>query len=155
MHSLTLYRTKTKYPKDIKTIIWNGYVIIWISVINTGSVNQIPRSNYIQFWRFPAGDVLELTENHFLCKFSISPGCIRQIVTQVQSSMVHACPPRPETGTGSGGATWYAFLKRSHWILRQEFLRNGRGKPGLGQGFKVDGFIKSHSCSHCEPRHAG
>ena len=58
--------------------------------------------------------------------------------TQVQSSMVHACPPRPETGTGSGGATWYAFLKRSHWILRQEFLRNGRGKPGLGQGFKVN-----------------
>ena len=44
--------------------------------------------------------------------------------------MVHACP----------GAPWYAFLKRSHWILLQEFLRNGRGKPGLGQGFKVNGW---------------
>ena len=49
-------------------------------------------------------------------------------VTQVQSSMVHACPD----------ATWYAFLKRSHWILLKEFLRNGRGKSGLGQGFKVN-----------------
>jgi len=29
----------------------------------------------------------------------------KKYVTQVQSSMVHACPPRPETGTGSGGAT--------------------------------------------------
>ena len=52
--------------------------------------------------------------------------------------MVHACPPRPDTGTGSGSATWYSFLQRSHWVLRQEFLRNGRGKPGLGQGFKVN-----------------
>ena len=42
--------------------------------------------------------------------------------------MVHACP----------GATWYVFLKRSYWILLLEFLRNGRGKPGLGQGFKVN-----------------
>ena len=24
---------------------------------------------------------VELTENHFLCKFSVSPGCIRKIVT--------------------------------------------------------------------------
>jgi hypothetical protein len=31
--------------------------------------------------------------------------CVKDMVTQVQSSMVHACPPRPETRTGSGGAT--------------------------------------------------
>ena len=29
----------------------------------------------------------------------------KYVTTLVQSSMVHACPPRPETGTGSGGAT--------------------------------------------------
>jgi hypothetical protein len=42
MHSSTLYWSKTKYPKNFITIIQNGYDTIWISVKDTGSVNQTP-----------------------------------------------------------------------------------------------------------------
>jgi hypothetical protein len=49
------------------------------------------------------------------------------------SRIYKACPPRPETGTGSGGATFrITFLVRNEYGIFSVIL--SPCKPGLGQG---------------------
>ena len=49
------------------------------------------------------------------------------------SRISKACPPRPETGTGSGGATFrITFLVRNEYGIFSVILNPC--KPGLGQG---------------------
>jgi hypothetical protein len=49
------------------------------------------------------------------------------------SRIYKACPPRPETGTGSGGATLrITFLARKDYVIFSVTL--SPCKPGLGQG---------------------
>jgi len=64
------------------------------------------------------------------------------------SRIYKACPPRPETGTGSGGATFrITFLVRNEYGIFSVILNPC--KPGLGQGHTK----KRHLYVPCKKRH--
>jgi len=64
------------------------------------------------------------------------------------SRIYKACPPRPETGTGSGGATLrITFLVRNEYGIFSVTL--SPCKPGLGQGHTK----KRHPHVPCKKRH--
>ena len=64
------------------------------------------------------------------------------------SRIYKACPPRPETGTGSGGATFrITFLVLNEYGIFSVIL--SPCKPGLGQGHTK----KRHLHVPCKKRH--